>query len=280
LVADRTSLASELEDLAGGRGTLLLIAAHPDDEVIGAGALLARIPRVRVVHVTDGAPRDGRDARAHGFDGPASYAAARRREAEAALALASIRADQITALGIADQTATFELDRIARALAELMDAVGPRVILSHPYEGGHPDHDATAFAVQAAVSLSPAGRRAARAEFACYHAGAHGTFDTTFLEHPGTREITVVLDAQAQRVKTEMLGCHRTQAGVLACFPRDRERFRPAPSYDFSCAPHGGTLLYERQQSGTGWGQSAESWIDGVRWRAEAAAARRRLDRR
>ena len=69
-----------------GDGELMIVAAHPDDDVIGAGALMARIPRVRVVYATDGAPRDGRDARAHGFADVAAYAAARQREARAALA--------------------------------------------------------------------------------------------------------------------------------------------------------------------------------------------------
>jgi LmbE family N-acetylglucosaminyl deacetylase len=267
-----------LEDVVEGRGLLLLVAAHPDDEVIGAGALLARVPLVQVVYVTDGAPRDGHDARAHGFDGPASYAAARRREAEAALARASIGTEQITALDVADQTATFALDRIARALAQLMDALAPRLILSHPYEGGHPDHDATAFAVQAAASLSAAAGRATRGEFACYHAGQDGALRTSFLDHPDCAETTVVLDKDARRLKSEMFACHRTQAAVLSLFPTDRESFRRAPSYDFRRAPHAGTLFYERQDSGARWGQSAQSPIDGARWRAEAETARRRLD--
>ena len=49
----------ELARLERGERELLVIAAHPDDDVIGAGALMARVPRVRVLYVTDGAPRDG-----------------------------------------------------------------------------------------------------------------------------------------------------------------------------------------------------------------------------
>src|SRR3954470_1794609 len=129
-----------------GDATMMLVAAHPDDDVIGAGALLARAPDTRVVYVTDGAPRDGRDARAHGFAGPAGYAAARRREAEDALDCAGISPAQVVHLGFPDQGATFALDRVADALAAVMAADPPALVLSHPYEGGHPDHDATAFA--------------------------------------------------------------------------------------------------------------------------------------
>ncbi|HEV7515463.1 MAG TPA: PIG-L family deacetylase, partial [Thermoanaerobaculia bacterium] len=80
----------------------LVLAAHPDDETIGAGALLCRQPPQAVIHVTDGAPRDLAWApAAHGDrDG---YARARRRELAAALALAGVPADRLLRLGIVDQ---------------------------------------------------------------------------------------------------------------------------------------------------------------------------------
>ena len=38
----------------------VLLAAHPDDETIGASAALHRLPDVTVAYLTDGAPRDTR----------------------------------------------------------------------------------------------------------------------------------------------------------------------------------------------------------------------------
>lgn len=49
---------------AAGR---LLSAAHPDDETVGMGATLYRLREAAIIHVTDGAPRDMRDARAQGL---------------------------------------------------------------------------------------------------------------------------------------------------------------------------------------------------------------------
>jgi len=268
-------VAGVLADLQDGQGELLVIAAHPDDDVIGAGALMARLPRVRVLYVTDGAPRDGRDARAHGFADVAAYAAARRSEAESAVAFAGLPPERLAWLGVADQQATFSLDRLAMALREAIAALQPRVVLTHAYEGGHPDHDATAFAVHAALApippAPPAVARPELLEFAGYHASPDGGRAEDFLPAADCPPLTFELDARARRLKTAMFACHASQAGVLAQFSIAREQVRRAPRYDFSRAPHPGALLYERPGSGAEWG------IDGARWRREAAAARQRL---
>jgi N-acetylglucosamine malate deacetylase 2 len=270
------SIDEAIGRLVADRQTLLLVVAHPDDDVLGAGALLARLPGTRIVYVTDGAPRDGRDARAYGFAAPADYAAARRREALAALALADIPAHQTVWLDVADQEATFALERIVGLLRELIVANRPDMLLTHPYEGGHPDHDAVAFAVRAAVTLlEPEGEQTGRlpmvAEFAGYHAAPNGGRESSFLVHAGFPEALFRLSAAERRLKSRMLELHATQAAVLADFPRDREIFRLAPTYDFSQPPHPGYLLYERAGSGADFG------IEGVRWRARASAAGRRL---
>jgi LmbE family N-acetylglucosaminyl deacetylase len=270
------SIDEAIGRLVADRRKLLLVVAHPDDDVLGAGVLLARLPWARIVYVTDGAPRDGRDARRYGFATPHDYAAARRREALAALALADIPPHQTVWLDVADQEATFALERIVGLLRELIAATGPDMLLTHPYEGGHPDHDAVAFAVRAAVTLleGDAKKNAPApllAEFSGYHATSDGGRETSFLVHPGFPEALFRLSDDERRLKSRMLELHTSQAAVLADFPRNRELFRLAPAYDFSRPPHPGPLLYERAGSGGEWG------IDGVRWRARASAASERL---
>ncbi len=237
--------ALTLAQLERGDGELLVIVAHPDDDVIGAGALLARVPRARVAYVTDGAPRDGRDARAHGFAGVAAYAAARRREAESALALASIAPDRMIWLGVPDQQATFALDHLVAVLGLMVREFRPRAVLTHAYEGGHPDHDATAFAVHAALAPRPGERaRLALLEFPGYHATPDGGRSTDFLPDAARTPVTFELDAPARRLKAAMFACHVSQAAVLGAFSCAREQLRCAPAYDFSRPPHAGTLLY------------------------------------
>src|SRR5438270_8219336 len=66
---------------------LLILAAHPDDETIGASLLLARFPQAKVVFLTDGAPHDPRFWSRIAKGSREDYAHIRRQEAEKALAV-------------------------------------------------------------------------------------------------------------------------------------------------------------------------------------------------
>ena len=228
-----------------------LVAAHPDDETIGAGASLALFERLLLVHVTDGAPADLADARRAGFATRAAYASRRRQELRAALAAGGVSAELLE-LGVGDQAASLDMAALARRLRGILAQRGVRVVITHPYEGGHPDHDATAFAVQAAGG-------AERIEMASYYAGPAGMATGAFLT--GGDVVTVELRPDERARKAAMLACFATQSATLAPFGCEREVFRVAPSYDFGAPPHPGTLHYERYD----WGMT------GARWRALAA---------
>ena len=177
----------ELAAALAGERTLLIVAAHPDDDVLGAGGLLTRAPSAAVAYVTDGAPRDGADARAYGFADPGAYAAARRREAQASLARAGIPADCTLHLDIPDQGATFALERATLALEGALARFAPDLVLTHPYEGGHPDHDATAFVTRAALTRHQRpgnARPIVLGEFASYHATDGGVARGVFIPDP------------------------------------------------------------------------------------------------
>jgi N-acetylglucosamine malate deacetylase 2 len=238
--------AAEVQRLLAFEEPCAIIVAHPDDETIGAAAQLARFRHLTLVHVTDGAPRDGRDARAAGFDVPHRYAAARRAELVAALAAGGVEPDEILSLGHVDQEAVYGIAVIAEALAGIVASRRIATVLTHAYEGGHPDHDAVACAVARA-------RPARIVEMAGYNAFGYGRF----IGGPG---VTYRLSAAEQARKRGMLACFASQAAVLAPFPLDAERFRLAPPYDFTAPPHPGRLRYEE----FGWA------LDGPAWRRAA----------
>lgn len=243
---------------------LAVVVAHPDDEVIGAGAHLPSLANVTVVHVTDGAPRSMHDARAAGYDTRNDYARARSREAGASLALAGITPERVLALGVADQEASLRLAEVARRLTRFLGDRAIHVVLTHAYEGGHPDHDATAFAVHHAARLiaDVGGTEPAVLEMAGYHVGPQGLVTHRFLPG-GDPGLTVELDAAEQALKRRMLACHVSQSRTLAQFGVEVERYRLAPRYDFAAPPHPGRLWYEQFD----WGMT------GARWRALAGEA-------
>jgi LmbE family N-acetylglucosaminyl deacetylase len=258
---------------------VLIVAAHPDDEVMGAGARLRRLRSAFLLHLTDGAPHDGVDARAAGFDEPDSYARARRLEVMRALGLAGIGTHRVYNLGLPDQTASFHLAALARHVHDLLLSLHPEIVLTHSYEGGHPDHDAAAFAVHAACALLERGQsapgRVARGnaarvaspvaplvvEFPSYHAGPEGMVLARFRDETGAR--VLALSPAERELKQRLVDCFVTQRRMLSQFPLDIECYRRAPEYDFTTPPHPGRLWYEWFN----WG------IGGERWREHAGAA-------
>ena len=147
---------------------IVIVSAHPDDETIGIGARLRYLKNLSLVHVTNGAPNLASAMRA-GFTDTASYSAARFKELEHALVLLEAHPVQKRALGFVDGDTVRSLVRLVEALtAELR---GKLVIITHAYEGGHPDHDSCAFAVQMSCEqLSASGATPPiRIEYAGYH---------------------------------------------------------------------------------------------------------------
>jgi LmbE family N-acetylglucosaminyl deacetylase len=181
-----------------------------------------------------------------------------------ALALAGIGQERCRFLDVPDQEASFHLAGITRSLVEILALMKPSLVLAPPYEGGHPDHDAVAFAVNTAVHLN--ARRGAPpipvVEYAMYHIGESGWAIYEFLSSWERPERTVVLTDGERELKSKMMRCFRSQRNVLAAFPDTFERFRMAPDYDFTKPPHEGALLYERYD----WGISGDRWRTWVKW--------------
>src|SRR5262245_15271065 len=244
---------------------LLVVVAHPDDETIGAGSVLARSTDAHVVVVTDGAPADRSYWPASlQAESRSAYAQVRRDELLQALAGVGIGADRIYVLGFTDGEAIEAVPAIVSRLVSLIRDIKPQVVLTHAYEGGHVDHDAVALAVHAAMALTDSGHAH---EMALYN-GAGGTLTVhTFL--PGPPAITVHLDKRLQRRKSGMLARYETQQRYEQYFGLEVERYRCAPAHDFFTTPDSESpLLYEQNHPA---GTAAQ-------WRERARQAVEQLD--
>jgi LmbE family N-acetylglucosaminyl deacetylase len=245
------------------RGSALFVAAHPDDEVLGASWLLSRSPGCHVIHVTDGAPRDA-SLRSPGAP-PTREAYARIREEEAleAMRLVGLTQDQLFSLGAVDQEATLELVSLTHCLVALVKALRPTLLVVHPYEGGHPDHDSAAFISHAAVALiTRAGRTPpALLEMTSSHRHQEALVTGEFLPPPEGHKVATVCFTEAERLaKQRLLACYASRARALESFDVTQERYRAAPHYDFTRPPHEGRLQYETygwKLTGAGWRELA-----------------------
>lgn len=242
-------LAQPIKDVA------VVVTAHPDDETLAMGGRLSTFKSLRIVQLTDGAPICDADARRAGFSRRESYAAAREAEALNALAALRLNCRRIRG-GAPDQESIFFVPQLLGILErELKRAT---LVFTHPYEGGHPDHDTAALLVQLACDLIRAngGAAPARLEFASYHHSSGELVAGHFWSDPTCPEITVSLSTSAAKTKCEALAEYRTQEAIIGWFQHSQEHYRAAPRYDFVRPPPPGFAHYDL----FGWPMTAGRW--------------------
>ncbi len=242
-----------------------VVVAHADDEVLSLGSRLPRFQDLRLLHLTDSAPRDMQDARRAGFTAWQHYAEARRRELHKALQVMEIKPADCIAYDIPDKEVVAHLVSLTRRLVE--DLAHTSAVFTHAYEHGHPDHDAAAFAVHAACAVLRRSRGHAPQvfEFASYHLRGQQIVRGTFWPDRAVREHVVTLTTAEYTRKSQAVACFVTQRALLADFPLDVESVRAAPAYDFRNAAPPGKALYDRFH----WSVNSTVWRQRARFALE-----------
>jgi LmbE family N-acetylglucosaminyl deacetylase len=236
-----------LEALASGEeisDSTVIVSAHPDDETIGVGARMRLFKNLTLIHVTNGAPDRKGAAQRAGFPDPATYSATRFKELEQVLDLLDVQPRR-RCLGFVDGATVQSLERLVELLT--FELQGQALVITHAYEGGHPDHDSCAFAVQHACSrLAARGDNPpVRIEHTGYHSYRGRLRSGVFWSGERVSTATACLTAEESRAKATALEAFRSQPWLRSVFTVDREVYRAAPLYDFTLPPAPRAFLYD-----------------------------------
>ena len=208
---------------------ILILAPHPDDEVVGCAAAIGRARQkgaaLSVLFLTDGIPaapslwpwdRAGRPARV----------ACRRREAgEAAEALGI---DIVGFAGRPSRTLRLDLDNARAEIAAAIRSTAAGMLWVPAFEGAHQDHDAANLLAASFAPDLPVW------EFAEYAFLQGRPVSNRFADETGATVLE--LSAAERDAKAACLRLYRSERGNLGHIASMREALRPLQGHGHGCA--------------------------------------------
>ena len=212
------SLSAADPDLASGTvDRLVVVAAHPDDESLGAGGLIHRAHRtgveVVVVVATDGEASHP----ASPTHRPVDLARVRRTEVTDAVHLLAPHA-RLACLGLPDSRLGEHVEVVTGALVDVVGDGAGCLVVAPWRNDGHTDHEAAGRAAAAATS----GTAARLWEYPIWfwHWGRPD-------EAPWADLRVVVLDAEERVARARAQDAHRSQVAALSDRPGDEALLSP-----------------------------------------------------
>ena len=233
---------------------LMCVLAHPDDESLGTGGVLAQSAAEGVATYLVTATRGERGRFDDGRESPGPEVVARTREAELYAAARELGLKEVRFLDYPDGAldAVNPAEAIAKIVAHLR-RVRPHVVITFGPEGayGHPDHIAisqwTAAAIACAAdkaygdAATGEPHRVAKLYFIAWSAAKWAAYQTALRKlvcnvdgverevspWPDWAITTVIDTSRVWRAVWRAVSCHRTQMsiyGKLAALPDEHQR--------------------------------------------------------
>jgi N-acetylglucosamine malate deacetylase 2 len=206
---------------------VLALVAHPDDESIGLGTYFQLCRKAHLLFLTSdqvGQSKvivEGESAVAHSV---------RELEAEAAVRLvpnvAIVGFERFPNRALCDH-----LPQAAGRIETTLRHVGASFLLTHAFEGGHPDHDCCSFLANRVSRLV----NIPVIEFPVYSGGPRSIVQG-FSDAEGVIRL-IPTDTQ-RSLKDAMFRAHASQSSVMRRFSASRDEcFREQPLYDYYVPP-------------------------------------------
>ena len=214
-------LLSEAAPLTlSGVRRLVVLAAHPDDETLGAAGLIARAERFRIP-VTVVLATDGEASHPGSSSHPPERLASLRR-AEVAAAVRHLAPDAaVIHLGLPDGSLLAARRELAAGLAAASRDLGAVDLLAAPWRGDrHPDHEAVGIAAERLSADS--GARLVQYPIWAWHWA-----DPAAPELADERWVALDLSGAEQAAKARALLEHRTQTRPLGPGAADAPLLQP-----------------------------------------------------
>lgn len=185
-----------------GIRSAVVVAPHPDDEIIGAFGLISRLrargSRVRVIVVTNGAASHPASRR---FD-TKRLTATRMAESRRGLARAGVAPAQVSFLGHGDGTLHgYDANQIRALRRDLAVGLCPDLLVLPVRRDDHADHRAVA---RAGIGLWPR----------CRYRLGYRVWPLADRPAPPAH-YALTLDSAAWHRKRAALACHRSQTGLI-----------------------------------------------------------------
>jgi LmbE family N-acetylglucosaminyl deacetylase len=208
-----------LLDLSNPPAAVVVVAPHPDDEILGVGGLISMLARagarIHIIAVTNGEASHPGSPTLSCTD----LAALRIAESAAALHALHVGKASVERLGLPDGGVRDVERRWATVTAAVMRAIsrlesrGPVWCLAPWPRDGHPDHDA---AGQAAVIAATGVARMLTYPVWMWHWATPGE-----LQVPWSFARRVVLPTEVYDAKQDAVRCFQTQIAALSSHPAD-----------------------------------------------------------
>lgn len=219
---------------------ILLLTPHPDDEVVGCAAAIARAraggAEMFGLYLTTGVPPREQlwpwQRRRHGRR-------IERRRSEALKAAAALGLTPVAFADIPSRRLKSHLAETLTAIAAAIERCRAEALWTPAWEGAHQDHDATNFLAARFAERLPV------TEFAEYNFAGGVPRSQLFPAETG-EEMVLRLTPEEAAAKRALLALYRSERGNLAHIRCEIESLRPLPRHDYAVPPHPGTLFCER----------------------------------